>query len=480
METNSKLLPETIYQLIKLVRHSGWKSREISEFLRNFMHVSQEWHAIALPLVLEYVSIDLAEGTAKRISTLNEILDIDPTYAGMVRRLKFGIFEGGEGMNSLEECGDNLLALVKRFTGLEHLLVDPRPAVHSWCCMDFNRLYTLPIQAWACFTHICSLPSLQVLDLRGLEYSPSIFIHHPGLEHLTLSYGYKWTQDPTTLTSTDTSRFAPLKSLRIILHSAMDKHELVTFITTKTLQRMLNNHPQVFQNLTSFEALSLVRNIDDIRTVLRVTRGTLEHFACGLIWQPLNAQRYDPSNSLSLTELENEFKLDLTSMSRLSSVELRYDSPESWSFHYTLPVVLSTLNTIRWPTIKKFKLILVVEDDSNTECQDSALEALCSPLDALIAQHTVESGQKADNQLDDIQLWILDDRGVTPKRVRSGVEGRAQFPLLNAQACHRAQMKLGCHIWENIWHPEAAMYLIGGWKMREHEEANYGIIVDSR
>lgn len=485
MDKNSKLLPETIYQLIKLVKHSQWNFDEILDFLLNFVLVCREWHAVARPLtdMFEFINIDLTDCGVDRVSTLHEIFNIDASYAGMVRRLKIGIYDSGEGMDTLKKCGESLLALVKRFTGLTHFSVDPSKD-EAWLCMGLEWFYALPIPVQECFTLICSLPSLQVLDLRGLKVPASIFVHHPGLEHLTLAYGYEFVRDrqSTTLTTPYTEGFAPLKSLTILLHGVMDKDEVVTHARATTLRQALYIYPLIFQNLTSFDALSLVEKIDSIRDLLHATKGTLEHFACGLTWQRLEGPHYNPADLPSLDELEAEFKLDFKSMSRLSSIELRYDSPKSWGFSSSFPVILSTLNTIKWRMMKKFKLVLIVKNDRHPLSQKLPVEALCSQVDTLIAQHIVASGKNANQRLDDIQVWVLHQRGYAqrpgPGTVRSGVEGRAQFPLLAAQSVRRPDMKLGCHIWEDGWYPEHEAYLMGGWKMTEKEERDCGIIAD--
>ncbi|KAH6911288.1 hypothetical protein BKA70DRAFT_1424032 [Coprinopsis sp. MPI-PUGE-AT-0042] len=458
MDTGPKLLPETVYQVIKLVEHSKWAARDVLTFLKNCVLVSKEWHGIARPLILDFLSIDLTEEAVARLATLHEILNFDRSYANKVHRLKIGIFDSGEGMESLKECGDSLLALVKRFTSLTHLLVDPSDGVCAWLCMESWWLHDLPAPAQEIFTHICALPSLQVLDLRGLELPPSVFIHYPVLQHLTLAYGVCSSQ-----------------SLAILLHGVLDKGEVVD-LKINTLRQMLKTHPQLFQSLTSFETLSLVENVQDIRAVLRATQGTLEHFACGLTWQRLDGPQYNPSHPPPHSEIENALKLDFNSMSRLSSIELRYDSPESLGFGLTSPAILSTLKTIRWESLKKFKLILAVDLRLRAPIMHESIYEYCNPLDALISQHTIASGTSIDHRLDDIQLWILYNSNGDPSKVSSGAEGRAFFPLLAEQASRRAEMKLGCHVWENRWHPEHEAYLIGGWKMRPEEEAESGVV----
>jgi hypothetical protein len=477
MDKGPKLLPETVYQVIKLVDDSQWDPTDISAFLISCVFVSKEWHAIARPLTLAFLGISFVDVqiAAERIATLHEILDVDPSYAGRVRRLKIGIYDSGEAMDCLDECGDALLLLVKRFAGLTHLLVDPSYDVCGWLCMSFEWLQELPHSAQECFTHICSLPSLKVLDLRGVELPPSIFIHHPALEHLTLAFGYDWVQGPTLLTSTYKSEIASLKSLTILLHCVMDKDEVVDVATTNTLRQILDTQPQLFRSLTSFDALSLVENIQDIRAVLNMTRGTLEHFACGLTWQRLNGPHYDRWNPPSSAEMENELKLDLGSMSRLASIELRFDTPESLGFDHIFHAILSSLKTIQWKAIGKLKLMLVADFPMQEPYNPWRVGEYCHPLDALVSLHTIASGTSPENQLDDIQMWILHRCRDDPSRTRSGEKGRAVFPLLAEQARRRTEMNLGCHIWANEWHPEHEAYLMGGWKMNAREEAEIGI-----
>ncbi|KAH6911285.1 hypothetical protein BKA70DRAFT_1460540 [Coprinopsis sp. MPI-PUGE-AT-0042] len=458
MDNNTKLLPKTVYQVIKLIESSHWQPCSISTSLQS----------CALTLASE------------RVATLHEILDFDPSYAGRVRHLKLGIYDSGEGMESLKECGESLLALVNRLTGLTHLSVDPSEGLSPWLCMSAQWFSDLPLAVQELFATICALPSLQALDLRGLELPTSLFLHHPALQHLTLAYGHQWKQYGTSLTSPFSEGLAPLKSLTIHLHGVMNKSEVVDSIYANTLRGILYSDPQIFRSLTSFDALSLVENIRDIRTVLRSTRNTLQHFACGLTWQRLRGVEYDPFHPPPSSAIEDELKLDFSSMLNLTSIELRYDSPSGIGFLPTSPVILATLKTIRWSILKKLKLILFAVCPDVPQHLNWKIDYHCTPIDHFLALHTVAatSSEKL-NKLDDIELWIFHACGLgscNPTRRRYGEGARnAFFPLLAEQARYCSQIRLRCHIRWSDWTPESEAYLIGGWKLNEQDERDCGI-----
>ncbi|KAH6884742.1 hypothetical protein BKA70DRAFT_1574784 [Coprinopsis sp. MPI-PUGE-AT-0042] len=478
MDNNSTLLPETVYQVVKLVEGSQWEPHNISTFLQSCALVSKEWNAMTRPLILESVSVTCMELAGERIAALHEILDLDPSYAGRVRRLKLAIHDSGEGMDSLKECGESLLALVNRLTGLTHLLLDPSGEA-AWLCMSAQWFSALPLVVQELFTTICALPSLQALDLRGLELPTSLFVHHPALQHLTLAYGHQWKQYGTSLTSPFSEGLAPLKSFTIHLHGVMDKSEVVDSIHANTLRGILHNDPQLFRSLTSFDALSLVENIRDIRTVLQSTRNTLQHFACGLTWQRLRGVEYDPFHPPPSSAIEDELKLDFSSMLNLTSIELRYDSPSGIGFLPTSPVILATLKTIRWTTLKKLKLILFAVCPDIPQHLNWKINYHCTPIDHFLALHTVASPSSENlNKLDDIELWIShtcsDGCNSTRRKYGEGAR-KAFFPLLAQQARCCSQIRLRCHVWWNGWAPEHEAYLIGGWKLNEEDERCCGI-----
>ncbi|KAH6884748.1 hypothetical protein BKA70DRAFT_1237517 [Coprinopsis sp. MPI-PUGE-AT-0042] len=459
MDTRPKLLLDNVYEVLGLVEHSPWAPQNISRTLQSCALVSKGWNAITRPLILQSLSISFTDLANERIATLHEILDGDPSSAGRVRRLKLRIQCTMEMMINFEECGTSLLALVKRFTGLTHLLVDPSDSLHPWIYIESYWIHAITDPQRESLTHILTLPSLQVLDLRGLELPPSIFVHHPNLEHLILAYGWEWIQHEPPLVSPYTEGFSALKSLTIHLHGVVTKSEVVDTPQAHTLSQMLDTHPQLFRSLASLDVHSLVEKIQDLRAVLHATRGTLEHFACGLTWQRLEAPDYNPWYPPSLSEIEETFKLDFEQMLHLTSIELRYDSPESLGFPPTFQTILSTLNTIQWKTIEKFKLILVAEFPKGAPHTTMAPEEYCYQLDDMVSKHTIASGKTVGNRLDEIQLWILHNCHSNKRK-----------------ATCRPEMKLQCHVWENYWHPEHEAYLIGGWKMTTEDKAEFGIV----
>ncbi|KAH6884747.1 hypothetical protein BKA70DRAFT_1445647 [Coprinopsis sp. MPI-PUGE-AT-0042] len=189
MDKGPQLLSDSVYKVIKLIEHSRWAPPDISGSLQNCALVSKAWNTITRPLILESVCISFTGPAGEWIATLQEILDLDPSYAGMVWQLKLSI-RYGQGQIGYEKHGESLLAFVKHLTGLTHLLVDPSDGLRSWECLSSLWLKSLPTPAQESLTYICALPLLRVLDFRGLELPPSVFVHHPALEHLTLAYRF--------------------------------------------------------------------------------------------------------------------------------------------------------------------------------------------------------------------------------------------------------------------------------------------------
>ncbi|KAH6884761.1 hypothetical protein BKA70DRAFT_1339103 [Coprinopsis sp. MPI-PUGE-AT-0042] len=442
--------------------------------LCNFALVSKGWNEIARPFIFQTLELKIYTPNdllAKQIALLHNILDSYPTIRCYFRYLIIRLDDRDGSQDYMRQWGGRILSLVERLSNISHFILDPDDgSIEAWLCLGQDYFFNiLSTDAQQIFRQVCSLPSLERLDMRGIELPLSLFIQHPNLHHLAVSYGSNIIQDsqPTEVSAGSGGETPQLSSFSMVLHGAMDESEVLDFAPEKTLRTLLSLSPHLFDTLTSFDALTLAEEIEDIRSVLLATRNTLRHFACGLIWQRLHRPQFHPSNPPSPSQIEDEAKLDFSSMTQLRSVELRYDSPKKIGFAPTFPAILSTLRSIPWKQLEKLALIFaaVCPDDKDHEQWD--YQEYTHQLDLLISPHVFVRGQRQG--LCDIRFWIIknckrkcNERGLTTAYTPPTAD--TLFPILKERAHGREYIHVECRVEHNGWAPEYQACIIGGWK----------------
>lgn len=454
--------------------------------LRNFALVSKRWNEIARPFIFRTWELGIeisSECLSRQIDLLHSIFDETPTIANYFRCLRIMRMDSHEESRDFFTAhGAQLLRIIERLSNLSDFILDPDDGTtEMWLCLDYDYFFkNIPREAQQIFKVVCSLPSLQRLDIRGVTLPLAVFIHNPNLRSLTVAYGSAVVVEgsqPSEGSQIAEASTAQLSSFAMVLHGAMDESEILQFAPGKTLHTLMDLHPGLFGNLTSFEALTLVEEIEDIRKVLLETRYTLRHFACGLSWQRRTHKGRElqpPLDHESPSRLQNNVKLDFSMMPQLRSVELRYDSPKRIGFAPTFPAILSTLRTIPWKQLEKLSLIFAAVCPVDKGHEQWDYQAYTHQLDALISPYLFVKGQPHAFNLRDIQFWIIknckskcNEKGKNV--VYTPPTADVLFPILEERVRGREYMHLGCRVDHNGWAPEFQACIIGGWKPVEED-----------
>ncbi|KAH6884762.1 hypothetical protein BKA70DRAFT_1574797 [Coprinopsis sp. MPI-PUGE-AT-0042] len=374
---------------------------------------SKKWNEIARPFIFKTLEVEATwanDCLSDRVDVSHDIFDRHSGVASCFRLIVR--LSGGSvvAIGFLQMWGERLLALIKRLPIIKHFILDPDDgSVEAWSIL-FHYFFFEEIQRRSTdilFRQVCSLPTLQHLDVRGVEFPLAMFIHNLNLCDLTVVYGSTVIQEdppPSQVSEIPSANTPQLSSSSMVLQGLQDEDEVSQCALMKTLPTLLGLHPGLFRSLNSFEAVTLVEDIEDIRRFLRETKGTLRHFACGISWQSLAGPKLDASLTPSPVEIEEVAKLDFTPMTQLLSLELRYDSPNKIGFPSAFPPILSTLRTLPWKQLEQLTLVKsAICPEENHGIWDFA--TYISQLDAFISPHVLVREQQQG--LHDIPFWIL-------------------------------------------------------------------------
>jgi hypothetical protein len=266
---------------------------------------------------------------------------------------------------------------------------------------------------------------------------------------------------------------APLKSLSLTAYPTRRALELAYCAVDRTLRSYLDRHPQIFRSLTSFHTLTLAEGMEDVRRAMMEIRHTLVHFGCDVFWRRMNHNRdFRCRNPPSPWELEREVQLDFSIMTRLRSVDLSYDSPRRIGFRPTFPAIISTLRTIPWKQLEKFRLILWA---SCPICEDHRVwryEKYTNQLDDLISPHVFARGKQ--NLLHEVKFRIIksclygcNEKGLARYSVPTD---DVLFPKLEAHSRSCDYVRFKCHVEHNSRVPESQVRLLGSWDDEDEED----------
>ncbi|KAH6901144.1 hypothetical protein BKA70DRAFT_1406166 [Coprinopsis sp. MPI-PUGE-AT-0042] len=340
----------------------------------------------------------------------------------------------------------NLVTFVKRLDALSSFTLAPvRPEEVTLSNHWWSRLSPA---SRSLFQHLAALPTLRALSLMGAYVPLSRYIHHPYLESLSIPVGITTQPSPTSFPSGKQQAYAPLRSLSITLLN-QDRDKEFWHVSVGTLRGLLKNHTPLFRTLTHLN-LSVNVNLgdmEDLRKALEETKLSLTHLTCSLGWDP--GDRFfwmevfsDPVSQQSA--IQEYSKLDLGNMKALRSLQLEYDSPSSFDFQLTFPLILASLRTVPWNQLHQLWLIL------NIRC----LVARQGPSHSSWTPHTyfhpldelISSSLENKSEWTEVQLRINHDCDKCAMVVSGPTEDQSSefLPLLHALSKKGRKVHLTC------------------------------------